>query len=199
MMNRIGIRDEDRIGARDPSVEDRTTVIWVLEHGGAGPGGTRVRRSGWPGWRSATGGSCGPRAPAGSGWTSPSAAAGRTPSAARAGPGSTSGPGSARPPGRAPPDLQTARVAGPVERPIGARTDGRRFGRITLGRRSGRTPRRPAGSGVTGTAVAARGGELRRRGRACISCRSRRGRVGCGRPSCRLGVGVGGRRVLRLR
>jgi hypothetical protein len=49
MMNPIGIGDEDRIGCRDPSVEDRTTVVPVPEHGGAGPGGTRVRRSRWPG------------------------------------------------------------------------------------------------------------------------------------------------------
>jgi hypothetical protein len=35
----------------------------------------------------------------------------------------------------------------------------------------------------------------RLRGRACTSCLNRRGRVGCGRPSCRCGVGAGWRRL----
>ena len=103
MMNPIGIRNEDQIGTRDPWFAAHTTATSVLEHGGAVPGGTRVRRSGWPGWRSATGRSCGRRARAGSGWPSPSATTGTTPDATHAAPGSTSDPSSAPPPGRAPP------------------------------------------------------------------------------------------------
>ena len=176
-MNPIGIRNEDQIGSRDPWFEDRTTAISVLEHGGAVPGGARVWRSGWPGWRSATGRSCGRRARAGSGWPSPSATTGTTPDATHAAPGSTSDPSSAPPPGRAPPG-------------------------------SGRGLARPAPNGPSpqgGWAEPlggerARGGGRRRRGRACISCRNRRGRVGCGRPSCRPGVGAGRRRrAARLR
>jgi hypothetical protein len=48
--------------------------------------------------------------------------------------------------------------------------------------------------GLTLASGRVRNGRWRRRGRACTSCRSRRGRVGCGRPSCRPGVGVGWRR-----
>jgi hypothetical protein len=102
MMNPIGIGNEDRIGSRGPWFGDCTATS-VLEQGGAGPGGARVRRSGWVGRRSATGGSCGRRARAGSGWTSPSAMTGGTPNATRAAaPGSPSDPGSAPLPGSAP-------------------------------------------------------------------------------------------------
>jgi len=102
MMNPIGVGNEDRIGARGPWFGDCTATS-VLEQGGAGPGGARVRRSGWVGRRSATGGSCGRRARAGSGWTWPSAMTGGTRNATRAAaPGSPSDPGSAPLPGSAP-------------------------------------------------------------------------------------------------
>jgi hypothetical protein len=109
-MNPIGIGNEDRIGSRGRWFGDGTTATSVLEHGGAGPGGTGVRRSGWVRRRSATGRSCGPRARAGSGWTSPSGTTGSAPNASHAAaPGSTSDPGSAPPPGRA-----SAGVLGPA-------------------------------------------------------------------------------------
>jgi hypothetical protein len=103
MMNPIGIGNEHRIGFRDPSFDDHTATAPVLEHGGADPGGTRVRRSAWPGRRSATGRSCGRPAPAGSGWTRPSGTTARKPGATHAGPVATRTPSSAPPPGRAPP------------------------------------------------------------------------------------------------
>jgi hypothetical protein len=88
MMNPIGVRNEDQIRSRG-----RMTATAASEQGGAGPVGTRVRRSGWARWRSATGRSCGPRARAGSGWTSPSATTGTTASAIyAAAPGSSSDP-----------------------------------------------------------------------------------------------------------
>jgi hypothetical protein len=179
MMNPIGIRNEDRIGSRGPWFGDCTATS-VLEQGGAGPGGARVRRSGWVGRRSATGGSCGRRARAGSGWTSPSAMTGGTPNATRAAaPGSPSDPGSAPLPGSAP-GLGVAGLR---------RCPGRGLAKQAfLLEGSEVAPLRSTGAGRP------------RRGTACISCPSRRGRVGCGRPSCRPRVGVGWRRrVPRLR
>jgi hypothetical protein len=252
MMNPIGVRNEHRVSSRDPSVEDRTTVVLVPEHGGAGPGGTRVRRSRWPGWRSATGRSCGPRAPAGSRWTSPSAATGsaRTPPApppsappsqaphhlpvgptgsptrprcrsrepkprfqlravkAEAGVSRSRGSAVKEAPGsstaRRTPQAVSAGCVVREERPSETRADGLpvRVGRLRtalrfrptiLGRLAGSWGGRFSNlSGLD--RCCARGGGRWRRGRACISCRSRRGRVGCGRPSCRIGVGVGWRR-----
>ena len=174
MMNPIGIRNEDQLGTRDPWFADRTTATSVLEHGGAVPGGTRVRRSRWPAWRSATGWSCGRRARAGSGWPMPSATTGTMPDATHAAPGSTSDPGSAPRPGsahRAPAARPHPRRRSPAE--------------VVL---------HPREAGPSRRVERARGGGRRRRGRACISCRSRRGRAGCGRPSCHPGVAVGWRR-----
>jgi hypothetical protein len=102
MMNPIGIRNEDRIGSRDPWFDVRLAVIPVPEHGGVGPCGTRVRRSAWPRWRSATGGSCGRRAPAGSVWMWPFGTTGSRSDATHAAPASTPAPSSAPHPGRAP-------------------------------------------------------------------------------------------------
>ena len=56
---------------------------------------------------------------------------------------------------------------------------------------SGQSPPNRSGA-VAPTRV--RGGGRWRRGRACTSCLSRRGRAGCGRPSCRRCVGAGWRR-----
>jgi hypothetical protein len=209
MMNPIGIRNEDQIGTRDPWFADRTTATSVLEHGGAVPGGTRVRRSRWPAWRSATGRSCGRRAGASSGWPMPSATTGTTPDATHAAPGSTSDPGSAPRPGSA----HRAPGAG-WPRPAPRRWTGWPSGsastaslpsalsRLTLPAERPHPRRRspvevvlhPREAGPSRRVERARGGGRRRRGRACISCRSRRGRAGCGRPSCRPGVGAGRRR-----
>jgi hypothetical protein len=311
MMNPIGIRNEHRTSSRDPWLDDRTTAVQAPEHGGAGPGGTRVRRSAWAGWRSATGRSCGRRAPAAAAWTRPSATTPSTPDATHGAPASTSAASSVPPPGRAPPSgsrrcpqlgagqppwagggtawarilsishggvLRTALVrslrwppcrvprnrlgtygrasrgasrarlqrkrpaslhtrsrkeprgttspsadgragravplarldkglAGPpVEGPrTGTRgggspgsARGRRLPRVGPGRR---LPRLGRGAPQVGPGRLPRwGGGRRLHGRACTSCRSRRGRVGCGRPSCRPGVGAGWRRrVPRLR
>jgi hypothetical protein len=247
-MNPIGIRNEDQMGSRDRWFEDRTTAISVLEHGGAVPGGTRVRRSGWPGWRSATGRSCGRRARASSGWPSPSATTGTTPNITHAAPGSTSDPSSAPPPGRAhrapgegwprpTPRRRTGWPSGPASTAaLGRRRPCRALSRLTLRwsdahggvtvpvERPSRWQDPHGGATLSGSASLsawalsrgvvllpgrlgwaaggerARGGGRRRRGRACISCRNRRGRVGCGRPSCRPGVGAGRRRrAARLR
>ena len=100
MMNRIGIRAEDRIGSREPWFGDHRATS-VPEHGRADPGGSTVRGSRWPGWRRATGMTCGRRAPPGSASTRPSTTTRSPPpatsasAAASAGP---SGPSSAPPP-----------------------------------------------------------------------------------------------------
>jgi hypothetical protein len=231
MMNPIGIRNEDRTRSRDPWFQDRTTVVAVPEHGGAGPSGTRVRRSAWPGRQSATGRSCGRPAPAGSGWTPPSGTTASARDATYAGPATTRAPSSVPPRGRASPrGRRTGQPRGSVcvasARSVGCGVDRGPELRWTS-RASARacggpggppaSPRAPAWEpggppgppwtspglrglprglrGPNGTQAGPMWGAGRwRRGRACTSCRSRRGRVGCGRPSCRPGVGAGWRR-----
>jgi hypothetical protein len=101
-MNPIGIPNEVRMSSGRPWYGGRRTTK-LPGHGRAGPGGMEVRRSGWPGWRSATGRSCGPRAPAGSGWTRPAATPRSPPQAPCAAPAPSRAPSSAPPPGREPP------------------------------------------------------------------------------------------------
>jgi hypothetical protein len=229
MMNPIEIRTKERIGSRDWWFGGGTPAAPVPEHGGAGPGGTTVRRSAWRGWRSATGRSCGRPAPAGPASTWPSTMSRSPPDESLAAPASALGPSSAAHPGSAPRDARphTLTAGGVPRHPAadpGARPHTRRSapapGRAphsspvapadpggALGRPSGSAPRRPVARVAGGRRCSSgwpcprwAGGRWRR-GRACTSCRSRRGRVGCGRPSCRPGVGPGWwwRRGPRLR
>src|SRR4029450_4734288 len=126
MMNPIEIRDEERIGSPRSGPGDRKAVTWVPGQGRVGPSGTRLRGSGWPGWRGATGRgagasvwpgwrgatgrSCGPRTPAASGWTPRSGTTATAPNRATpdgryAVTGASPGPSSAPRPGS---DLQLA-------------------------------------------------------------------------------------------
>jgi hypothetical protein len=214
MMNPIGLRDEEEIGSREPWFEDRRATLFP-EHDGADPGGSTVRGSRWPGWRRVTGRSCGRRAPPGSASTRPSTAT-RSPPPAASAAASASPPG----PSSAPPPPAASGTPSPSAQERGSLPARPWRERGTLLTRAGARvagPSRPgAGAWVPGPVgpglgrviqcgcgthrFAARGGRWRRRGRACISCLSRRGRVGCGRPSCRRGVGAGwGWRSARLR
>ena len=70
----------------------------AAEHGGAGPAGTKVRGSRWPGWWNATGRSYGPPTLAGSGWTRASGRTGSTFDAPCAALGANLDPSSESPP-----------------------------------------------------------------------------------------------------
>ena len=95
-MNPIGIRDEVQTDCGKPWSGGRRTTR-LPGHGGAGPSGTRVRGSRWPGWRSSTGRSCGRRAPPGSGSRSASGTTRSHPTATCAVPGTRSAPSCAPP------------------------------------------------------------------------------------------------------
>jgi hypothetical protein len=137
MLNPIGFHDEVRTGSGKPWCGGRWTSR-LPGHGRAGPGRTRVRGSGWPGWRSATGRSCGPRAPAGSGWRCPSATTRSPPGAPCAGPAPGLVPSFAPAPGREPPLRGSSLLSGsarhdarggPAMLPPGGRPDLRVAGR----------------------------------------------------------------------
>ena len=190
MMNPIGIRAEDRIGSQGPWFEDRRATP-VPEHGGADPGGSTVRGSRWPGWRRATGRSCGRRAPPGSAWRRPSTTTRSPPPATSAFAVASAGPPD--PGSAAPPPAASGRTS-----PLHPWVNYPRV-RASRPRRTGGGPGRCLG-GVRDPALPAMAAASRRRGRACTSCPSRRGRAGCDRPSCRPGVGAGmRRRAPRLR
>jgi hypothetical protein len=212
MMNPIGIPDEDRICARGPWFADRTTATSVLGHGGAGPGGPRFGgRDGPDGGAVLEGAAAVERGPVPTGRRHPPRPEPHRP-----------------PPTPAPPPAHPTQAAHhlPVEprpgprsgrsaRPASCAKAPRRDGPVFSGGSS-----TPTGSPFHREATAwprsgplafpwkaaarpldrARGAGLPRRGRACISCPNRRGRVGCGRPSCRRCVGAGWwRRVPRPR
>jgi hypothetical protein len=202
MMNPIEIRTEERIGSRDRWFGGGTPAAPVPEHGGAGPGGTTVRRSAWRGWRSATGRTCGRPAPAGPASTWPSAMSRSPPDASLAAPASALGPSSAAKPGSPPP--RGAPGSAPAAPDSAPRHPAAHLGTPQRTSAPRRRPVAHPGGPLRGWRAAAvvplagraprwAGGRWRR-GRACTSCPSRRGRAGCGRPSCRPGVGPGWRR-----
>ena len=165
MMNQIGLRNEEWISSPEPWVRDRKAVVPVPAQRAAV---RAVRRFG-----GRDGGALLEGATAVAGWPVP---AGREhpprPRGTRARPASPTPP---RPP-QAPHHLPVAPIS--RLRPPPGRADQPVCWSDTMQARSNVLLLATAREG--GGPV--RGGAWRRRGRACTSCLSRRGRAGCGRP-----------------